>query len=484
MAITDKATPTTNGSRPVPTTLTALRSVGAAVIQCGALTGWPTAGPVHFMIYRVDTQGKKVPGSQTDWKGIVVGTTITQLVLKAGTDVGDSVGATVEAGPTAAWGEEVYEVIVQDHDPLGHHKTMTDTNGNEILEVGVTASAVNQVKVSNSATGNGPTLESSGDDADIDLNFKTKGKGQHKLNTVAFDPIHSFMNAIINGSCRVAQRTAPNLSTASQYGAVDRFRCHATGTAVSAGTINQTTSPNNSLTGHALKLAGVTVTGTGILFIRYRMESKDAIRFKNGLGSFGVKVYHDVGSAVNYTVYIRKANAANDFSAVTDIANSGAISVPNATPTTVKFENINSGNLGDVSNGIEIEIQVACGAVTTKNFEFAEFTFHNTSKVLPFIGYKSYEEEFAACQRYYETGRFFWVGYFQGVSSNGGSSVFWKVTKVKNPTFTQTNISVAGAAPATPSQADVTAEHALSFRGGTGAGAGQFTESWTSDAEL
>ena len=104
-SINDKFTEATNGSRPVPTTLTALLPSGASpgTATCGALTGWATNTAVHFVIYTVDVNGRKVSGSQTDWKGVVSGSTITGLVLKAGTNNGYAIGAIVEAAPTAAW---------------------------------------------------------------------------------------------------------------------------------------------------------------------------------------------------------------------------------------------------------------------------------------------------------------------------------------------------------------------------------------------
>lgn len=118
-AITDKFNQATNGTRPVPTTLTATRAIGASSITVGALTGWPTATAVHFSIYQVDTSGNKVAGSQTDWKGTSSGTTISNLTLEAGSDSGDSVGAIVECGPTAAWANDVVDGILVSHDQDG-----------------------------------------------------------------------------------------------------------------------------------------------------------------------------------------------------------------------------------------------------------------------------------------------------------------------------------------------------------------------------
>lgn len=124
-AITDKFTEATNGTRPVPTTLTATRAVAATSISCGALTGWPTATAVHFIIYTTDVNGNKVAGSQLDCKGIVSGTTIGSIVYKAGTDAGNSVGAIVEAAPTAAWADDVTEGIMVEHKQTGAHAAIT-----------------------------------------------------------------------------------------------------------------------------------------------------------------------------------------------------------------------------------------------------------------------------------------------------------------------------------------------------------------------
>ena len=75
---------------------------------------------------------------------------------------------------------------------------------------------------------------------------------------------------------------------------------------------------------------------------------------------------------MNCTVIVRKANAIDNFTATTVIATSSAISVPNNSESPVKFENI---SMGDPSNGIEIELQMACGAITTKDFLIRQLQF-------------------------------------------------------------------------------------------------------------
>ena len=210
---------------------------------------------------------------------------------------------------------------------------------------------------------------------------------------------NSYENFIINGAAQVAQRvTAPSLSTTSQYGKVDRFRCHATGSAVSAGSITQGTGQTLGALGYTVHVSGATITGTGVVILKYRMESIDALVFKNQVASFAAKVKHDVGSSVNYTITVRKATAANNFASVTDILASSALPVASGTDTLISLENI---SMGDCTNGIEIEISVACGAVTTKNFHFTDFQFNKGAKAMGFAPQR-FERELHACQRYYE----------------------------------------------------------------------------------
>ena len=55
--------------------------------------------------------------------------------------------------------------------------SILDTNGNELALLTATSSAVNEFTVANAATGNGPTLSSTGGDSNIDINITPKGTG-------------------------------------------------------------------------------------------------------------------------------------------------------------------------------------------------------------------------------------------------------------------------------------------------------------------
>jgi hypothetical protein len=54
---------------------------------------------------------------------------------------------------------------------------ITDANGNELLKFTAVASAVNELTVTNAATGSGPLLEGTGGDTNIDVTVRGKGSG-------------------------------------------------------------------------------------------------------------------------------------------------------------------------------------------------------------------------------------------------------------------------------------------------------------------
>lgn len=245
-----------------------------------------------------------------------------------------------------------------------------------------------------------------------------------------------FRQALINPNCQVNQAiTAVNLTSGKLFGPVDMFYAKGQGTAVSAGTITQSTSANVGNSGYALLLSGITLTGTGKVNAYTFIESLNAKLYKNKTASFSVKVYHDVGSAIDYVIKINKADSADNFSAVTNIATATAQSVPNTTETLIKFENV---SLGDCSNGIEIEIEASCGAITTKNFQFTDWQFNEGSVVLPFA-VSDYNNEFNKCKRYLlRLGNDVYNHYSicQAISSTVATGFFLFPNELmKNPTF-------------------------------------------------
>jgi len=61
---------------------------------------------------------------------------------------------------------------------------ISDTNGNELLNLTATSSAVNELTLANAATGNGPILSATGE-TNVDINLNPKGTGVLKSGTAA-----------------------------------------------------------------------------------------------------------------------------------------------------------------------------------------------------------------------------------------------------------------------------------------------------------
>jgi hypothetical protein len=67
-------------------------------------------------------------------------------------------------------------------------KAIADDSGNEYIKFVKTASAVNEISITNSATGNSPDLSVTGGDTNIGLSITTKGTGLIKFNDSAYFP--------------------------------------------------------------------------------------------------------------------------------------------------------------------------------------------------------------------------------------------------------------------------------------------------------
>lgn len=209
-------------------------------------------------------------------------------------------------------------------------------------------------------------------------------------------------NAVINGQGRVKQRVANYTLALGVYGyATDRFAAMATGGTVTSGEAQQS-SPGGSVapcgrTGYAHAIISLTATGSGQCFFRTRVEAKDAVRFKNAAAHFSALVQHNVGSNIDFVVTVRKANAADDFSGVTQIG-TGTTAVVTGTSTTLALA---IADMGDCANGIEIEVRADVGAVTTKSVWVTDVQLEEGATASPFE-YRSYADELALCQRYFQ----------------------------------------------------------------------------------
>jgi hypothetical protein len=164
-------------------------------ITVASTANMPTATGITFAIDTVDANGDQVAGSYNEYVGTVASaTSITNVSHQNGTDQNYSAGTTTRVYlPVSAERENrIVEWGLVEHSQAGVHaltssSTLTsskfitglnDTNGNELMKVTATASAVNEVTLANAATGNAPTLTASGGDTNV--SWKSAGKGTGK----------------------------------------------------------------------------------------------------------------------------------------------------------------------------------------------------------------------------------------------------------------------------------------------------------------
>jgi len=153
-------------------------------------------------------------GASTDTWGTKINTDLDSVdALFAAAGTGTSVGLNIGSGKNL---KLVGDVI--------------DTNGNELLKVTATASAVNEVTLANAATGVAPTLTASGGDTNIGFKLVAKGTGEITAKVNGSDVFNAssnfgFKNRIINGAMTIAQYgTSTALASSTNGLSVDRFR--------------------------------------------------------------------------------------------------------------------------------------------------------------------------------------------------------------------------------------------------------------------
>ena len=131
-----------NGSYPPVAEVASARAVGGSVLTCDDLSGWATATPVHFSTFTLASDGTVDTSTQTDWKGIVVGNTITEMTRLAGAaDSGNASGDKVELNPTIGWLDDLITGILVSHKQNGGLKDSVVTE-DTIATGAVTSSKV------------------------------------------------------------------------------------------------------------------------------------------------------------------------------------------------------------------------------------------------------------------------------------------------------------------------------------------------------
>lgn len=215
-AVTDKFI---KGPANKSSTLSSSISDSVQTIPISDLTGVPTDTAVYAAIDAHDSSGTATPSTKEIVKGVVSGSNLINCTRGAeGTAQSHSAGAVVEFFFTAAANNDIVDGILVEHNQDGGHsdidsdsitndgtltqtgvatfadhidvtnaKSIRDGNDNELVTFSQTASAVNELTVKNAATGNGPEIQATGGDTNIDVELVPKGTGNVTKNANPID---------------------------------------------------------------------------------------------------------------------------------------------------------------------------------------------------------------------------------------------------------------------------------------------------------
>lgn len=180
-------------------------SSGAVTVTLNSVAGYTNGEPVVLVIDPTD------PAKKQTFTGIVDtgGVQVTSVVWTAGTNQTHALGATVVDYATATHISMISKGIKVDHSQAGAHEIATNYDpSNPTLETqkwaGV-ASAVNEITVTNAATGNFPTISATGE-ADTGIDFEnSEGEEILKLDAVATAVNEiTITNAVTTASPQIA----------------------------------------------------------------------------------------------------------------------------------------------------------------------------------------------------------------------------------------------------------------------------------------
>ena len=161
-----------------------------------------------------------------------------------------------------------------------------------------------------------------------------------------------------------------------------------------AGTLTQSAS-TEYVSGKYGHFSGVTTSSTGVVEMQLRIPADEAARFVDQPATFSCLVLHDLGVDATYTVTVKKPNSADDFTVLSTVSTSGGEVVPSGVNERLEFT---VDDLGDVSNGIIIEVSIPVATIVTKSFRISEAQFE-TGDARTTFSEQQYEVAEVACRR-------------------------------------------------------------------------------------
>ncbi len=199
---------------------------------------------------------------------------------------------------------------------------INDTNGNEALILGATASAVNEISITNAATTVSPSIAASGNDTNISIELTPKGTGRVKSGGVIIPTISSadiLTNKTING--------ANNTIIAGMLAPVQACTLNNETFTISGGTVTQiagtTINGYSPAIGDRILITGAPAsTGSGTAYVNTTQPANGIYTVTSNTTNLSLSRSADMSGSINpagLTVFIKGGtwNASNVFSVVT-----------------------------------------------------------------------------------------------------------------------------------------------------------------------